>query len=531
MPRAAGITALQRIVGKKPDVRPPALGRRGGVRQRTAQGGKNERKREQPHPNSREWSRKCPAPVQERETPPSLDYRPASVRWLTPARPGMRMHRHMVQTAALRYVLRLALVCAVLLPIGARGGLAQGLPTATPESQGFSTERLERLHKRMHEFVSEGKHAGVVVLIARNGKIVDSRTYGLRDREQKLPMEEDTIFRIYSMSKVVTSVAALILHEEGRLKLHEPISTYLPAFDKAKVMRGGTIKAPVLVAAKTPITVKQLLTHTSGYIYGFGKEPIDKIYSEAKLLQAPTMAAFLERASKMPLAQQPGQSFRYGISTDLLGAVVEKVSGQTLDAFIESRITGPLGMKETSFTVPAGKRARVAKVYTSGKEGQLTPAGELVPGNIPYPDEEGRLFPSGGGGLFSTIGDYARFGQMLLNGGALDGVRILGRKTVELMEVNHLAGLTRETLESNDYDGFGLGGSVRVSLARSSRLGSVGQFGWSGAATTDFRIDPQEQLMTLVFTQHFPYNQHDLFWNALTLTYAALVDDPKSRDR
>ena len=369
------------------------------------------------------------------------------------------------------------------------------------------------------------------MLIARNGKIVESRSYGLRDREQKLPMEEDTIFRIYSMSKVITSVAALILHEEGRLKLDDPISKYLPAFDKPKVLKGGTVKAPVLVAAKTPITVRHLLTHTSGYVYGFGKDPIDTIYRDAKLLQAPTMAVFLERASKMPLVQPPGQSFRYGISIDLLGAVIEKVSGQTLDAFIESRITRPLGMKETSFTVPAEKRARVAKIYTTGKDGELKEPQPLVPGDIPYPDEQGRLFPSGGGGMFSTIGDYARFGQMLLNGGALDGVRILGRKSVELMETNHLSGLTRETLDSNDYEGFGLGGSVRISLARGGRLGSVGQFGWSGAATTDFKIDPKEQLMTLVFTQHFPFNQHDLFWNALTLTYAALVDDPKPADR
>jgi CubicO group peptidase (beta-lactamase class C family) len=344
-------------------------------------------------------------------------------------------------------------------------------------------------------------------------------------------MEEDTIFRIYSMSKVITSVAALILHEEGRLKLDDPISKYLPAFDKPKVLKGGTVKAPVLVAAKTPITVRHLLTHTSGYVYGFGKDPIDTIYRDAKLLQAPTMAVFLERASKMPLVQPPGQSFRYGISIDLLGAVIEKVSGQTLDAFIESRITRPLGMKETSFTVPAEKRARVAKIYTTGKDGELKEPQPLVPGDIPYPDERGRLFPSGGGGMFSTIGDYARFGQMLLNGGALDGVRILGRKSVELMETNHLSGLTRETLDSNDYEGFGLGGSVRISLARGGRLGSVGQFGWSGAATTDFKIDPKDQLMTLVFTQHFPFNQHDLFWNALTLTYAALVDDPKPADR
>jgi len=426
---------------------------------------------------------------------------------------------------------RLALGCTLLVAVWAQGALAQSLPTATPESQGFSVERLERLHKRMHEFVNDGRHAGIVVLIARNGKVVETRAYGMRDREQKLRMEEDTIFRIYSMSKVITSVAAMILHEEGRLKLDDPISKYLPAFAKPKVMTGGTVKAPVLVAAKTPITVKQLLTHTSGYIYGFGKDPIDKIYNDSKGLVAPTMAIFLERAAKLPLAQQPGKSFRYGISIDLLGAIVEKVSGQPLDAFIESRITGPLGMKDTGFAVPAEKRARLAKVYTTGKDGQLTPAKNLVPGDIPYPDEQGRLFPSGGGGMFSTIGDYARFGQMLLNGGELDGVRILAPKTVELMEVNHLSGLSRETIDSNEWEGFGLGGSVRVSLAGGSRLGSVGQFGWSGAATTDFRIDPKEHLMTLIFTQHFPFNEHDLFWHVSTLTYAALVDAAKPAER
>ena len=288
----------------------------------------------------------------------------------------------------------------------------------------------------------------------------------------------------------------------------------------------------MLVAAKTPITVKQLLTHTSGYIYGFGKDPIDKIYKDSKTgAGADDGRSSSNARRRLPLAQQPGKSFRYGISIDLLGAMIEKVSGQPLDAFIESRITGPLGMKETGFTVPAEKRARLAKVYTTGKDGQLTEAKSLMPGEIPYPDEQGRLFPSGGGGMFSTIGDYARFGQMLLNGGELDGVRILGRKTVELMEANQLSGLSRETVDSNDWEGFGLGGSVRVSLAGGSRLGSVGQFGWSGAATTDFKIDPKEQLMTLIFTQHFPFNEHDLFWHVSTLTYAALVDAAKPAER
>ena len=382
-------------------------------------------------------------------------------------------------------------------PSGRRGALAQSLPTATPESQGFSAERLERLHKRMHEFVNDGKHAGIVVLIARNGQVVETRAYGLRDREQKLPMEKDTIFRIYSMSKVITSVAAMMLHEEGRLKLDDPVSKDLPALAKAKVLTGGTVKAPVLVAAKTPITVKHLLTHTSGYIYGFGKDPIDKIYNGSKVPRGADDGDLPRTRGETAARAAAGKTFRYGISIDLLGAIVEKVSGQTLDAFVESRITGPLGMKDTGFAVPAEKRARLAKVYTTGKDGQLTEAKSLVSGDIPYPDEQGRLFPSGGGGMFSTIGDYARFGQMLLNGGELDGVRILGRKTVELMEANQLSGLSRETVDSNDC------GRVRPRRerarrpGRASRLGSVGQFGWSGAATTDFKIDPKEQLMTL----------------------------------
>jgi len=429
------------------------------------------------------------------------------------------MPRYMTLTLS-RQLRRGLWVCAVLL-LRASVSVAQPLPTAAPESQGFSPDRLERLEKRMQELVDQGKHSGIVGLIARNGQIVEWQAFGLRDREQKLPMERDTIFRIYSMSKVVASTALLILHEEGRVKLDDPISKYLPAFDKPKVMTGGTIKAPVLVAAKSPITVKQLLTHTSGYIYGFGKSPIDKIYQDAKLLQAPTMANFLERAAKMPLVQQPGTSFRYGIGIDLVGAIVEKITDQPLDRFIESRITGPLGMKDTGFTVPAEKRARLTKLYTT-KDKSLVEF-EWPRNEIPYPDLDGRLFPSGGGGMFSTIGDYARFAQMLLNGGELDGARILGRKTVELMEVNHLSGLSRETIDSNDYDGFGLGGSVRVDMARSARLGSVGSYGWSGAATTDFRIDAEEDLMLLVFAQHFPFNEHDLLWHASTLTYASLV--------
>jgi CubicO group peptidase (beta-lactamase class C family) len=346
---------------------------------------------------------------------------------------------------------------------------------------------------------------------------VDWQTYGRRDVEQRLPMEKDTIVRLYSMSKILTSVAALILHEEGRLKLDDPVSKYLPALEKPKVMTGGTAKAPVLVAAKTPITIKHLMTHTSGFIYGFGKTPVDKVYQDAKVFDVASMDEFVARAAKLPLAHQPGVRFSYGINTDFLGAVIEKVSGQPLDVFVEERICRPLGLVDTGYDVPESKMARLAKVYQL-KDGHFEPV-EPVAASFA---ERGRGFPTGGAGMFSTAIDYARFAQMLLNGGELDGVRILGRKTVELMTANHLPD-PHPTTDDGGADGFGLGVSVRLDLAKSSQLGSVGQFGWSGAATTHVVMDPQEKLVAILMAQHFPFNEHDLFWDFTTLTYGALA--------
>ena len=392
------------------------------------------------------------------------------------------------------------------------------LPTASPESQGFSPERLERLHGRLKSLVDEGKYSGMVLLLARNGRIVDWQTYGLRDVEQRLPMEKDTIVRIYSMSKILTSVAALILHEEGRLKLDDPVSKYLPAFAKPQVMAGGTVEAPKLVAAKAPITIKHLLTHTSGFVYGFGDSPVETRYRKSDMFEASSMDEFVARAAKLPLAHEPGTRFRYGISTDVLGAVIEKVSGQPLDVFVEERITKPLGMVDTGYDVPAEKMGRLAKVYRK-KDGKFATV-EPVAASFA---EKGRGFPTGGAGMFSTAGDYARFAQMLLSGGELDGVRILGRKTVELMTSNHLNHLPRITHEFSEADGFGLGVYVRLDLAKSNALGSAGTFGWSGAATTNAVIDPQEKLVGILMAQHFPFNEGDLFWHFTTLTYQALV--------
>ena len=414
------------------------------------------------------------------------------------------------------------LLLLVALILTSAPAAAQPLPVGTPESEGFSPERLDRLHAMLQRHVDQGKHAGLISLVARHGRIVDWRAYGSRDLSARLPMEKDTIVRVYSMSKVISSAAVMILHEEGRIKLEDPVGTYLPALAKMKVFTGGSAKRPRVVDATRQMTVKDLLTHTSGLIYGFGKGPIDEIYRDAKLLESSSMDDFVTRLAKLPLAHQPGTRFSYGLSIDVLGAIVEKVAAMPFERFVEERITRPLGMLDTSYDVAEAKRRRMAKVYTLDKANALVEVPEAELAGV-YP-EAGRGFAAGGAGMFSTIGDYARFGQMLLNGGELDGVRILGRKTVELMMANHLNHLARTTTEFSEAEGFGLGGSVRVDLAKGNMLGSLGQFGWSGAATTYFNLDPKEETIVLVFAQHFPFNQHGLFWQFSTLIYAALVD-------
>jgi CubicO group peptidase (beta-lactamase class C family) len=400
------------------------------------------------------------------------------------------------------------------------------LPIVAAERQGFSPERLSRLHARVKQFVDRGQHAGIVSLIARNGQIVDWHAWGERDRENALPMEKDTIFRVYSMSKIVTSAAIMQLHERALLRLDDPVEKYLPALAKRQVMTGGTAEAPQLAPAKRSVTIKDLLTHTAGYVYPgmFGKAPVDGLYSKAAVTSAKTMDEFVERLAQVPLSHQPGERFTYGVSIDVLGAIVAKVSGQRFDAYIAEHLTGPLKMVDTAFDVPASKRSRLAKVYTTSKGGALEPvaAEQLVMTSM-----DTSQMHWGGAGLFSTVGDYARFGQMLLNGGELDGARVLGRKSVELMMANALTHTPTPYRAGTDYDGFGLGGAVRVDLPKSARLGSVGQFGWTGAATTYFNIDPQEKTVALVFTQHFPHDQHQLFWTFSTLFYASLVDAPK----
>lgn len=424
----------------------------------------------------------------------------------------------------IRSVAPLALVLALAVPVRAQVAAPATLPAGSAAAEGVVPDRLDRLHGRLTRFVDEGDVAGLVSLIVRNGKVVDVHTAGFRDREQRVPMTRDTIFRIYSMSKIITSVAVLTLVEDGRLRLDDPVGAILPALASPRVFTGGTAAVPQLVPARRAITIRHLLTHTSGFAYGLAPSVVDDMYRDAKLLQARTGDAFIEKLAKLPLISQPGEQFYYGVNTDVLGVIVEKVTGQTLGAYVKARILDPLGMTDTGFDVPAAKRTRLAALYQRQDKGPLTVVPTIAvagseTSDLPYPDPEGRLFHSGGGGMFSTADDYARFAQMLVNGGTLGDARILGRKTVAMMTSDQNIRIDTPTV---GHSGFGLGVSVRRDLAGGALAGSVGEFGWSGAATTLVVMDPQEKTVALLLTQHFPFDQPRLFSVFQAMVNAAL---------
>ena len=400
----------------------------------------------------------------------------------------------------------LALAVAVVLPVQAQ------LPTTSARAAGFDPARLEVLHATTKRFVDQGRHAGIITLLARDGKIVDFQTYGFRDVEKKLPMERDTIVRVYSMSKIITCAATLILFEEGRFNLDDPVAKYLPELKEMKVWTNGATEP-----LKRPITVKHLLTHTSGLIYDFaGEDELTKLWRAADLWSGPGLTNFIARLGKLPLKHQPGDAYTYGVNQDVLGALIERVSGQRFGAFLEERVFQPLGMKDTAFDVPPEKMNRLAKTYKL-ERGQFVEDKPIVE---TWP-EEGRGIEAGGAGIFSTAGDYARFAQMLLNGGTLEGRRILGRKTIELMTANHMVTLPNNQAAARPK-GFGLGVEVTTDLGQLSVPSSIGQFGWYGAATTYCQIDPKERLVAIALAQHFPFNQHNFFAAFQTGYYQAL---------
>jgi CubicO group peptidase (beta-lactamase class C family) len=408
---------------------------------------------------------------------------------------------------------------------------APSAPAATPESVGLSAERLRRIGAAMKREVDAGKVSGVVTLVARGGRIAHLESTGMADIEGGVPMATDTIFRTASMSKAVTSVAAMMLVEEGRLSLGDPVSTYIPGFARTTVM----VRPPADAAPGTPIgtiparraiTVRDLLTHTAGISYGEG--PAEAQYAAAGLLswyfadKSEPVAQVIDRLPALPFDAQPGEKFVYGFNTDVLGVVVEKVSGQTLDEFFRTRIFTPLRMSDTHFFLPPEKRARLAAVY-SAKDGRIERApdagrvgqGEYVTGP--------RACFSGGAGLLSTASDYARFLQMLLGGGQVDGVRLLGPKTVELMTTNHVGGLYSE-----GRTGFGLGFEVVEHEGRAGRYGSVGEFAWGGAYHTSYFVDPREQVVAVFMSQLLPSGGLGLTGRFRTLVYQAIVGPPGS---
>ena len=389
------------------------------------------------------------------------------------------------------------------LMLAGAAGLAQSgpLPQASPEEVGLSPERLGRVDAAMQKAVDSGELPGAVVFIARDGQLAYAKSFGWQDREKKIPMSNDSIFRLYSMTKPVVSVAAMILVEEGKLGLQEPVSKYIPEFKSMKVgteSRDADGKVVLTLAdAKRQITVQDLLRHTSGLTYGVLGAPnaIKKMYLDAQIFsQKWVLADFVKALAKLPLRSEPGTTWEYSHSTDVLGRVVEVASGQTLDVFLAERIFEPLKMVDTAFQVPATKLNRLAQpmpdVYT-GKTPELIDFSKT------------QSFFAGGHGLVSTAGDYLRFAQMLASGGELEGVRILGPRIVEYMTSNHLnpqidKGSTY--LPGPGY-GFGLGFATRTDRGQSEWPGSPGDFFWSGYAGTYFWVDPEEELVPVLMTQ------------------------------
>ena len=398
---------------------------------------------------------------------------------------------------------------------------SSSLPVAEPESVGMSSDRLERMHSLAQQVVDESKHAGIVTAVARRGKLVDLQTYGYRDLDSKAPMTTDSIFRIYSMTKTIVSVAAMILVEEGKVDIHNPISEFIPAFADTKVFFGGTTEKPLLKDPDRPITIHHLLTHTSGLTRkNEDGHPVDRMYAAHDPIEAPDFDSYIQQIARMPLRFEPGTEFNYGQSIDVLGYVVEKASGQKLDEFLHERIFEPLKMVDTSFSVPKSKRHRLATVYRT-VEGKLVALQDLEDFT---PGEPLRNFPNGGGGLYSTPGDYLNFAQMLLNKGVLNGKRVLGKMTVEFMIENHLGMWEDPTNAFSRSDGFGLGGSLRLYQHSANTLLSQGRFGWGGAATTLYRIDPKEELIVMLFAQHRPIDPYKIFNKYINTVAQAIVE-------
>lgn len=408
------------------------------------------------------------------------------------------------------------LLCTLCLLLVASTAQAQLAPTAPPESVGLSADRLSRIEATMSAYVDDDRVAGLATMVYRRGEVAHVRTYGQRDRQSGAPMTPKTLFRIYSMTKPITTVAALMLYEEGHFQLGDPVARYLPAFEDVQVYDTTASGAPTRVEPQRPMTIRDLMTHTSGLTYGvFGDTPVDSMYRAAEILDKDrALAAAVDTLGTLPLLHHPGETWHYSVSTDVLGRLVEVVSGQSLDTYFRTRIFDPLDMDDTMFEVPSSEMDRFATNYTVNEEGTLTVEDRGASSQFAAPV---RML-SGGGGLVSTMDDYLRFARMLLNDGILDGTRLLGSETVEFMTRNHLSG----TFEPGW--GFGLGVRVCTDLAQAQILGSEGMYGWSGAANTYFFIDPAEELIGMVWTQLVPHGLYPIGPQFRVGVYQSIVD-------
>jgi CubicO group peptidase (beta-lactamase class C family) len=407
-----------------------------------------------------------------------------------------------------------------------------------PESVGCSSQRLRRIKPVMQSYVDQRGYAGLSTMLARHGRLIHCEQVGWQERESQTPMSADTIFRIYSMTKPVVCTAFMTLYEEGRFQLLDDVAKYLPAFGKLRILKGTTLSDTQFDLLR-PITIRDLLTHTAGLTYGFLEDsPVSELYRQSPLLSSAecTLEAQIEALARLPLAYQPGMRWHYSMAIDVIAHLIEVISGQPLQQFLQERLFNPLGMTDTGFHVPPEKQNRLAAMYghpdiVLNKMSTIFEAwqkgfNERIDVEKTHPSTNTTTFARGGYGLFSTAWDYMRFAQMLLQRGELDGARILSPKIVDLMHRNHLPPglLPYETggMTANGY-GFGLGSRVLMSVSESAMPGSAGEFGWGGAASTYYWVDPQEELVGILMAQYmvsFEAPEKDF----QVLAYASVLD-------
>jgi CubicO group peptidase (beta-lactamase class C family) len=415
---------------------------------------------------------------------------------------------------------------------------------ASPESAGMSKAAFDRLEAHLkHRYIDAGRFPGTQLLVYRRGKVVHSTVQGYADLERKVPVKDDTIFRIYSMTKPITSVAFMMLFEEGRVALDEPVHKYIPEWKNLGVFVAGTAPAFLTRPPSRPMLIVDLLRHTSGLTYGFMQRTnVDAAYREAKIgdvVTSGTLETMIASLAGIPLEFSPGEAWNYSVSTDVLGYLIGKIGGKPFEQFLKERIFDPLGMSDTDFYVPAEKVHRFTACYSADPKGGISFHPAERKGTLTLQDDPTTSsylsppsFVSGGGGLCSTAADYLTFCRALINGGDAGGVRLLGPKTLQLMTSNHLPGgrelpeMSRSLFSEAAYNGigFGLGFSVTLDPAKTLIPGSAGEYAWGGAATTSFWIDPAEELIAIFMTQVLPSSAYPIRRELRSMIYTAITD-------